>query len=109
MFGGEGEGEMFGEEELDPKRVFEELQMNTWKFTEKLFRTEGGKQEFMNWLFRLTDIEHTGEICLSGYYLFYFLFLFLFIYLFLFLFILFLIIHFIYLFFFFLFIFLQFL
>ena len=61
MFGGEGGGGG-GEVELDPKRVFEELQMNTWKFAEKLFRTEGGKQEFMNWLFRLTDTDHTGGI-----------------------------------------------
>ena len=58
MGGFEHEGSL----ELDPKRVFEELKMNTWKFAEKLFRTEAGKQGFMNWLFRLTDTDHTGEI-----------------------------------------------
>jgi hypothetical protein len=48
--------------EVDARRVFEELQVHTWRFVERKLRTEEERKKFMEWLFRLADIDHSNTI-----------------------------------------------
>ena len=50
------------EEALYARRLFDEIQMSSWRAVEKIFRTEDGRKRFMNWLFKLADTTHSGKI-----------------------------------------------
>ena len=51
--------------QLDPKKVFEEMQEHTWRYVERRLKSPEEKKKFMNWLFLLADVDRTNTISLT--------------------------------------------
>lgn len=51
--------------QLDPKKVFEEMQEHTWRYVERRLKSADERKKFMNWLFLLADVDRSGTISIS--------------------------------------------